>query len=229
MFFLVQLTVKGYCMKKFILFLLLIIIGFISYSFYLAPKIIHVNEYTISDELIPSGFDGFKIVHFSDLKYTNESPKILNKLVKIINEQQPDLILFTGDLIDNKLSDKNQKELLNSLNKMDSKLGKYAILGDKDKDTTKDFLLKSNFLILEDDVNIYNNDIEPITLSSKCDYEEPPENYTICLIHEPDKVDNISNYKPSLILAGHNLGGQIKLPFWGPLVNMKGAKKYTND
>ena len=34
---------------------------------------------------------------------------------------------------------------------------------------------------------------------------------------------------PSLILAGHSLGGQIRIPFWGALIKLNGAKKYSDN
>ncbi len=215
-------------MKKFLLIILLLLIAFFGYSFGIAPKIITINEYSLSSELIPRGFDGSKIIHFSDLKYANDSPKILDKLVDIINEQNPDLVFFTGDLIDGKLTTKNKTALLNSLKKIQSKLGKFAILGDKDNQTSQEILETTGFMILNEEIKIFNNDVTPIIISNYCSYEEPPETYTICLIHKPDDIDKMTNYISSLVLAGHGLGGQIQLPFWGALIKESGAKKYSN-
>lgn len=216
-------------MKKIIIFFVIFVIAIICYSYYIAPNIIMVKEYSISNNLIPDGYEGIKIVHFSDLLYSNESAKILEKLVKTVNEQKPNIIFFTGDLIDGKLSNKNQQKLVTQLKKMKADLGKYAILGDKDSKKSKDFLEEIGFTIIKEDIALYNKDIIPIMITNNCNLENEPETYTICLVHKPDDIQKANNYIPSLILAGHSLGGQIRIPFWGALIKKEGAKKYSND
>ncbi len=53
--------------------------------------------------------------------------------------------------------------------------------------------------------------------------------YTIVLTHEPDNTKKIINNKPDLILAGHSLNGQIRLPLIGGLKKFESAKKYSNS
>lgn len=215
-------------MKKFFILLILFIVVLLGYSFYLAPQIITVHEYSVTNELIPEGFDGIKIVHFSDLLYANESPQILDKLVNKINEQNPDIVVFTGDLTNGKISKKKQTELLKSLNKINSTLGKFAILGDKDSQFSEKTLTDSNFTIINEQVAIYNNDVTPIYLLNDCQIEDEPHTFSICLIHKPDDIKKYQKPLASLILAGHSLGGQIQVPFWGALIKEKGAQKYSD-
>ena len=81
-------------MKK-ILFFLIALCGFIYYS----NNAIQISEYTIKSQKWPEKLNGYRIVHLSDLQSKsygkNQSP-LLNKVKK----QNPDLIIFTGDLID---------------------------------------------------------------------------------------------------------------------------------
>ena len=79
---------------------------------------------------------------------------------------------------------------------------------------------------------IFNNDSEPILLASGelleedlLTDEEIDYNFIISLIHKPDDVDKI-DYNTDIVLAGHSLGGQIRLPFVGGIIRQKGATKY---
>ena len=103
------------------------------------------NSLTIREEKISSekfkDLDNYTVIYFSDLHYTNFiKEKFLEKVIKNINSQNPDLVIFGGDLID-KLEDKDikdkQKEtLIKALNNINAKNGKYAILGNHDYDTS---------------------------------------------------------------------------------------------
>ena len=146
-------------MKKFLkwLFIItLIIISIIIYARYIGTLGLITKEYTIKDTNLPSDFDGLKIVHFSDLHY-NRALNItkLNKVVKEINNINPDIVVFTGDLIDkdSNLTDNDYIELSNILNNINAKYGKYAILGNHDIGEYKDSDIKtytnSNFTFLD--------------------------------------------------------------------------------
>ena len=68
---------------------------------FIETKIITVKDFILTNEKIPKSFNGFTIVHFSDIHFgrtTNE--KEVNKVVDKINEIKPDIILFSGDLFD---------------------------------------------------------------------------------------------------------------------------------
>lgn len=60
---------------------------------------VNTIDYRHSD--IPAAFDGYKIVHISDLHLStfNDNPKKLNQFVDKINSLDPDLVCFTGDLV----------------------------------------------------------------------------------------------------------------------------------
>ena len=51
-------------------------------------------------------------------------------------------------------------------------------------------------------------------------------NYSILVLHEPDYIEDFNYNDFNLILAGHSLGGNIKLPFIGGIVKNKGSKIY---
>ena len=85
-----------------IMFLIVLIMSssFI-YITYVSNKKIIVNEKRIVSKNLPSNFDGLKIIQLSDIHYgTTIYKKELVEIVKLINERNPDLVVFTGDLID---------------------------------------------------------------------------------------------------------------------------------
>ena len=84
--------------------IILIIVLFILFFFinkYINTGIIEVSEHRIINEKIPDNFNGIKIIQVSDIKYgSNINNDDIKKLVKIINERKPDIVLYTGNLID---------------------------------------------------------------------------------------------------------------------------------
>ena len=81
--------------------LLLTLIFIILYSFFLGTKGIFVKEYKIETQKISSDTSGLKILHFSDLHYgSSVNMKMIKSLVNKINQTKPDIVIFTGDLID---------------------------------------------------------------------------------------------------------------------------------
>ena len=74
---------------------------------------------------------GFKIVHFSDLHLGSfNSIKKLEEVVELINNEDPDMVVFTGDLVNNFYNE--AIPYVNTLNKINSKYGNYSVLGNHD-------------------------------------------------------------------------------------------------
>lgn len=220
-------------MKKLLILIIFIIFFLTLDAFYIEPNKLKINSYDINSSKITSEFDGLKIVHFSDTLYTNKLVENnIENLVNEINNQNADIIVFTGDLINKKINDTNKKLIINYLKNIDCKLYKYAILGDRDSNTSKEILEQSGFILLDNNYQLlFNNSNDPIIISNG-DINITDNNinpiYSINLIHKPDDVDNLNNTN-DLILAGHCLGGQIRLPFYGAIYNFKGASKYTSN
>ena len=240
-------------MKKIIKWIIIIVILIsltILYARYIATSGFITKEYTIKDNKLPTSFDGIKIVHFSDIHY-NRAINIskIKDIVKEINLINPDIVVFTGDLIDKDvtLSDKDFNELTNALMKINSKYGKYAILGNHDIDYDEKKIISvytdSGFKYLDNDYDIiYDKDNEKIYIGglnsvsknkddiSKMMIGSKEDDYKIILVHEPDISDKIvKDYKVNLILAGHSHNGQIRLPFVGALYTPPYAKKYYDN
>ena len=90
-----------------------------------------VNKVKLVFKDLPKVFDGFKIVQISDIHAGSlDSKKGVAKGVRMINEQSPDLIVFTGDLVN---YDKDEvDEYIDIFNEMKAQYGKFSILGNHD-------------------------------------------------------------------------------------------------
>ena len=90
------------------------------------------NERTISFDRLPEGFDGYRIVQFSDLhiETLGSAGRYLPEWVDRINSLHPDLIVFTGDLVN-----RQGGELplyMNELSRLTATDGVYSVLGNHD-------------------------------------------------------------------------------------------------
>ncbi len=86
----------------------------------------------LSFKRLPKSFKGLKIVQISDMHLGSFNKKFepIEKAIELINEQKPDLILFTGDLVNNFAEE--TEDWAPVLSKMKAKIGKYSILGNHD-------------------------------------------------------------------------------------------------
>lgn len=230
-----------------IFFFILIIV---LYSSFIGTKLIEINEYKVESNTLPESFHGLKIVQFSDIHYgTTINKKELDNIIEKINNLKPDIIFFTGDLLDKNITitDEIKKELISSLNNLECTLYKYAIYGDEDleNDEYKDILNNSNFKLLENHSTLlYYEDITPIEitgynpiitspnytiLTNYVDEQDTTNYYKIVLSHEPDSIDKFINYNPNLVLSGHSLGGLIKLPYLNSIFLKENSKKYYEN
>lgn len=247
----------SYLFVKILIALVVIFILFLAYARYVSTKGLVIKEYPIYTNQLGEEYDGFKIVHFSDLHYgTTNNIDEVKKIVKRINEQNPDIVVFTGDLFDEaiELTDENIDELTNELNNINSNINKYAIPGNHDydkKDYWAKFVEKTNFTVLLNTFDyVYYNSNTPIVFIGLDDYlmgdpvykeafqflnDNTKDYYRILLLHEPDQIDHLNdfsgdtNYSFNLALAGHSHLGQVRLPFVGATITPVGARNYYDE
>lgn len=246
---------KHFSILKLFIVILLIIAGTIAYGFLIEPKLITVKEQKITIDNLPDNFNGFKIVHISDLHYGRVfDEESLKKLVDSINEQKPDIVVLTGDLIDKDTHmtiDKANK-ISNLLNKINSTSGKYAINGNndlnfdewtniianggfKDLNNTYDTIYKDGYQNIfiagastsKDKLSINDKIKTSIDYLNSFDKNGPV--YKILLLHEPDTIDEMNVNPFDLVLAGHSHAGQVRLPFIGAFILPEGAQKYYEN
>lgn len=93
---------------------------------------IDVKHVEIARTDIPSGFDGYKIVQISDLHtgtYDTDTT-FVSRLVDVVNAQSPDLIVFTGDIVNSRSNELTPH--VNPLSRLHARDGVYSIMGNHD-------------------------------------------------------------------------------------------------
>ena len=230
---------------KRIVIALIIIFLLVFFTFFYITNIgttsLIVNEEAIVNSKLPESFSGLKVIQFGDLHYSNYD--LLKEVVNAITKRNPDLILFTGDLLGNEdLTPKNRKKLVKELKRLNSTLGKYAVLGESDNDDAISILVDCGFKVLDDSNElIYNESNEPIMLvglntnNDSINYDKAFTNYndttyTITIFHKPDYIDEfVEVYPIDLALAGHSHLGEIRIPYLLNLASKDHASKYINS
>jgi len=102
------------------------------YGIFVGRFDIHVEKQDLYFTNLPEQLNGFKIVQLSDIHLGSfgKDTKVLEETVKVIDELQPDLLLFTGDIVNN-FGDE-MKDFEPYLQMLSAKYGKYAIQGNHD-------------------------------------------------------------------------------------------------
>lgn len=241
--------------KKHILRIIIIVAVFliaivVLYSRFIGTTGLIVKEYPIRTNELSEDYDGLKIIHFSDLHYKSTIDiNYVKKLVKKINELKPDIVVFTGDLVESNvtLDDKEVKNLTKELDKINPTIETLAVIGnhDYDHDYWNQIVPNLNWKVLDNTYEyVYSNSTTPILFVGFDDLREGTpdyanafsylntdsnDRYTIVLAHEPDQIDEIKDYNFDLYLSGHSHLGQIRVPLIGAIYTPVGSKKYYDE
>lgn len=229
--------------KKIIILIFLIGLSLLAYTRYVGTSGLIIKDYPITSDSLPDNFDGLKIIQFSDVHYDSIiNQNKLASIVETINNEKPDIIVFTGDLYDESLTitDDVKNELITTLSNLNAPLGKYAVSGNHDysSDQYQNIITASGFTYLNSNSKlIYNNGKEPIEIVGYPSYLKDQPNYEyelssyykIALIHEPDAINSLEDKNINIAFAGHSHGGQVRFPFIGATYTPEGAKKYYNE
>lgn len=229
-------------MKKTLKYILIIIsILVISTIFIIMDSYINidVSHYQIKSNKISNKYNNYKIMLLTDL----HNRDITNKLVKIVKDENPDIIVMSGDMINEKV------EGFDNFFKLCEKLKDktiYYVFGNHEenmsdekqnefineiKEKTNVILLNNDKLELEDNFNIYGfshqvkyylaSTKEKINLKyieeriGKIDTSE----FNLLISHDPLLYDLYSEYGFDVVLSGHLHGGIINIPFIGGLLS----------
>ena len=243
---------KGGKLLSIFLFLVVIVVTIFLYAKYTGIKGLIVKEYRVKSEILTNNFSGLKIIHFSDLLYKSTVDKEdVKNLIKRINELKPDIVVFTGDLINKnaKINNEDIEFLEEELESISAKVGKYAIYGDEDYsiESYKTIMEKSKFKILNnsyDEIFYKNNESmfiiglpsslkEEIKLEDAFNFykEDEKRKFIIVLVHDGKTIRFLdeSTYEVDLVLGGHSLNGSIVIPYYGGIFIDDGAYKYYQE
>ena len=217
--------------KEYIIVLIIIIALLTLDVMVVEPNMVKVERLKLEFENIDEKLDGLKIVQISDLHFGTYGFRE-ELVINLINYLKPDLIVITGDLINNA---DGIKDLIKFLKKLRAPLGIYCVYGNWDhwsgvnltklrillKKECNVTVLVNEYVIIEyngtsfyligvDDPHTGHDNIKEA-------YPKTNERFKILLAHSPEILGNIKGYKVNLILVGHTHGGQIVLPLIGPL------------
>lgn len=243
---------KGGKLLSIFLFLIIIVITIFLYAKYRGIKGLIVKEYRVESEILTSNFSGLKIVHFSDLLYKSTVDKDdVKNLVNRINELKPDIVVYTGDLINKnaKITNEDIEFLETELESISAKIGKYAVYGDEDYsvESYKTIMEKGKFKILNnsyDEIFYKNNDSmfivglpsslkEEVKLEEAFDFykEDEKRKFIIVLVHDGKTIKFLdeSTYEVDLVLGGHSLNGSVVIPYYGGIFIDDGSYKYYQE
>ena len=101
------------------------------YGMYRGKYNYKVLKYSLEFDDLPDAYDGYQITQISDIHSGSfDDPDKINYGVDLINQQNSDLILFTGDLVNNRADE--MIPWVDTFKKLTAKDGKYSVLGNHD-------------------------------------------------------------------------------------------------
>ncbi|GER87750.1 putative metallophosphoesterase YkuE [Dictyobacter vulcani] len=200
-------------------------------------------------------FNGYRIAHITDL-HTDETfmtAARLAEVVQVVNEQDADLILITGDFVTRFLT--SSATTLAELRHLRARDGVFGVLGNHDHwanpEQIRMILAFNNIHELNDawhtiDRGGGNAVLQVVGMDDLWSDDGlgmtawthegrfvrllnamPAQGAALLMVHEPDFADVTAHHRRiDLQLSGHSHGGQVRLPFYGSLQLPPLAHKY---
>ena len=211
---------------------------------YIEPKLLMVKKQEIITNKLTLN-EPLKIVQFSDVHLGKDYTLTdFKRVIDKINALEPDLIIFTGDLIDNNKSFNEEEGVAALLKELRATYGKFAVYGNHDHggNGTKRYarmMAASGFILLKDSsetITLENGQklaiigIDDIILGRpnlEVAFKDIEASvFNLFISHAPDVVDKVKMQPIDLQLSGHSHGGQVRLPFIGAPFTPPQGQKY---
>lgn len=200
------------------------------------------NTYTIISEKLPEAFAGYRIAHVSDL-HNAEMGDESEKLLAVLRDAEPDMIVITGDLIDSRNTDisvalafageavqiapcyyvtGNHEARVSEYSELKAGLetaGVVVLENMKAKIERSGYTIK---LLGVDDPSFHTDyffGADAAVIGTELEeLATEKDGFTVLLSHRPELFDTYAESDVDLVLTGHAHGGQFRLPFVGGLV-----------
>ncbi len=195
------------------------------------------NRKRLTIEGLPEDLIGLRIAHLSDVHLTGQlSTSFYRLVVDWVSEQSPDLIVISGDIVDYENALPQIRDVFNGLS---APLGSYFILGNHDKrlpcpsDVCREMCAlgwtdlgmsdaivqrgKTMLQLLGNELPWFRRHIHAIEIPSSD--KSNGNRWRLGVAHSPDQFAWGVESQCKLLLCGHTHGGQIRLPFVGPIIS----------
>ena len=207
------------------------------------PGWLEITSHSLILPRLHPAFDNYRIVHISDIHLeTWMTRQRLAMVVKTANMLRADLIAITGDFVTD-LFHRTPRDLVDNLSKLQSKDGIFAVMGNHDYWTNinsiRQVMRNSGIQELQNQVHTIHRGNASLHIAGVDDYWEnkarlqdvlqqiPAEGAAVLLAHEPDfAVISAESGRFDLQLSGHTHGGQVVLPWVGPIVLPMYGRKF---
>ena len=174
-----------------------------------------ITKYNLSNKDISKDI---RVAYVSDVHLSTLDKKKLDNLVKIVNDNNYDIFVIDGDLVDEFSTDRKIKDVIEELGSIKTKYGNYYVEGNHDLLTNKirSYLTENNFIVLENSKVLIDDNYYLVGRRDKKDKLRTNLNSltynldkpVILMDHQPNMENNMD---PRVIvqLSGHTHAGQI--------------------
>jgi predicted MPP superfamily phosphohydrolase len=178
------------------------------------PHRLHITHVKLAERPVA------RFVLWSDFHYSGDED-YANEIVRTINELHPEFVCFLGDLIDNRAYQEAALKYIAKIN-----VPVYGVPGNHDFQCRSPFALNRKTFEATGGGWLVNRIVRPpgdkIELCASAErfvgfIPEQSERPRVLLTHYPITANSTAGKTFTAVLAGHSHGGQVRLPFYGPV------------
>ena len=189
------------------------------------PNDIEVTRRAMPITNLPARLDGKTAIQISDL-HLHEADARHTRMIDLINQENPDYVFFTGDLINEQSAIGQAADVFRAIHPPG---GIWAVIGNSDRtagavDLVQTQLHSAKVRYLRNANTQIESGLWLVGVDDPSDYVSadvgaalegvPSGAPTILLAHSPDIADQLNGARFDFMLAGHTHGGQVNLPFF---------------